>query len=263
MPIVTFTSDFGLKDYFVAIIKGAMLCENESLNIIDISHNVKNYDIVQAAYIIKNAYHAFPKGTIHVISVNDFNSKRKCFLAARKNGHYFICPDNGILSLIFEQPLKDVYELEYWKSSSFPLKGVYARAVAHIAAGKPFNEIGLPAENVVRKISIQPVISKDQIRGSVIHIDNFENVVLNISKDTFERNWGNRPFNLYFKRHNPITKLSRAYNDVPVGETLCLFNSANCLEIAINMGKAGSMLGLNLEDGVQIDFESEGDYDFK
>ena len=258
MPIVTFTSDFGQKDYFVAIMKGAILCQHQNVTIVDINHNINNYDIVQAAFMVKNAYHAFPEGSIHLISVNDFSSKRRSFLAARHQGHYFIGPDNGLLSLIFEEEeITDVYELEYWESSAFPLKEVYANAVGHIVAEKPFNEIGLPAENVIKKISLQPVVSMNQIRGSIIHIDNYENVVLNITKDIFVRNWANRKFSLFFKRHDPIIKLSKNYNDVPVGETLCLFNSSNCLEIAINMGKAASMLGLNLDDGVQIEFQTD------
>jgi S-adenosyl-L-methionine hydrolase (adenosine-forming) len=101
---------------------------------------------------------------------------------------------------------------------------------------------------------LQPVISQNQIRGSVIHIDNYDNVILNITRDLFQKISKNRPFQLYFKRHDPITQLSNYYNDVPIGETLCLFNS-DYLEIAINMGKAAELLGLKIEDTVQINFQ--------
>ena len=82
-------------------------------------------------------------------------------------------------------------------------------------------------------------------------------MIVNIRRELFEQVGQNREFALYFKRHDPITQLSLHYNDVPIGETLCLFNSADYLEIAINMGKAGSLLGLKMEDTIQIDFKEE------
>ncbi len=253
MQIVTFTSDFGLDDYYVAILKGAMLRQDPELHFIDITHRVKPYDIVQGAFVLKNAYHNFPENSIHVISVNN-DSERLSFIAFHFNGHYFVGPDNGIFTLMFGELPPNVYRLEYNKESAFPLKEVFAHAVSHLSAGKPLMEIGLPAGETERRIALQPVISTSQIRGSVIYIDHYENVVVNIPQDLFEKVCNSRKFGLFFKRHDPITTLSRRYQDVPVGETLCLFNSAGHLEIAINMGKASSLLGLKLEDMVQVDF---------
>ena len=254
MPIVTITSDFGWNDYYVALIKGAMLCEQQDLNIIDITHNINNYDIVQGAFILKNAYESFPKGTIHILSVNNFYDKKRRFLAIRYNEHYFIGPDNGVFSLLFDDPPKDIYQLDFQNKGTFPLKTVFAKAVGHIVGEMPFNEIGLPLRNVIERITFQPVISQAQIRGAVIHIDNYENVIINISRKLFEQVWKERDYEISFRRNDPITKIFNNYYDVPIGETLCRFNSAEFLEIAINMGKASSMLGLKVEDTVQIDF---------
>lgn len=255
MPVVTLTSDFGLTDYYVAVIKGALLSQNQNLNIIDITHNVKNYDIVQGAFVLKNAYSSFPKETIHVLSVNNFYSKKNCFLAVRYDDHYFLGPDNGIFSLLFDEKPEDIYELEFDRIGDFPLKDIFSKAVGHIANGLPFNEIGIKVDEIEERISFQPVIQKSQIRGTVIHIDHYENVVVNITKELFEQVREKRKFSIYFKRSNPIQKISKNYSDVAVGERLCFFNSASCLEIAINMGKASSMLGLNIDDSVQIDFQ--------
>ncbi len=256
MPIVTLTTDFGWKDYYLAMIKGAMLCQRRDLNIIDITHDINNYDIVQAAYLFRNAWPSFPKGTIHVVSVNDFNEGKNSFLAIRHEGHYFIGPNNGVFSLVFEKMPSEVYQLDFQDRGEFPLKEVYAKAVGHLANDKPFQEIGLPAHETVSRITFQPVIGPAQIKGAVIHIDKFENVVLNIPKSLFKQVGDKRSFTLSFKRHDPIKRLSRHYHDVPVGEVLTRFNSSGHLEIAINMGKAASLLGLNLEDAVQIDFRS-------
>jgi S-adenosylmethionine hydrolase len=255
MPIVTLTSDFGLTDYYIAVIKGALLCQNQNLNIVDITHNVKTYDIVQGAFVLKNAYSSFPKETIHILSINNYYSKKNCFLAVRSDDHYFIGPDNGVFSLLFNEKPKDIYELEYDMKSDFPLKDIFSKAVGHITNGLPFNEIGIKIDEIEERISFQPVINKSQIKGTVIHIDHYENAIVNITKDLFEQVGEKRKFSIFFKRFNPIQKLSKNYSDVSVGEQLCFFNSAGCLEIAINMGKASSMLGLNIDDSVQIEFE--------
>ncbi len=256
MSIVTLTTDFGSKDYYVGVIKGAMLCENPRLNIVDITHNINNYDIVQASYVLKNAYDSFPKGTIHLVSVNNYYSKHKRFVAIEYDGYYFIGPDNGVFSLMFEDAPKSIFELDFIENSNFPLKDIFSKSVAHIVSDLPFYEIGAPLEDITQRITLQPVISKSQIRGSIIHIDNYENAIVNITKDLFDRVRQKRKFSLFFKRYDPITKLSQQYYDEQVGETLCLFNSAGYLEIAVNMGKAKSLLGLKIDDTVQIDFHN-------
>jgi len=257
MPIVTLTTDFGLDDYYVAVIKGAILSRNTDLKIVDITHNIKNYNIVQAAFIFKNAWTDFPKGSIHILSVNNFYSSQKRFLAIRYRDHFFIGPDNGIFSLLFEESPKSVYKLDYPEAGNFPLKELYADAVGHLLSPAPFSGIGRKTKKMVQRLTLQPVISRSQIRGSVIHIDNFENVIANIDRALFDRIGQGRPFELYFKRHDPIRQLSTNYYDVPVGEPLCLFNSAGYIEIAINMGRASTLLGLNIEDTVQIDFRED------
>ncbi len=256
MPIVTLTTDFGNNDYYVAVLKGAMLSQNPTLNIVDVSHNVDTFDIVQAAFILKNAYAAFPTGTIHLVSVNNAPIAGKVFLAIRYKEHYFVGPDNGLFALMFGEISDDIYEIEYDKDNPFPLKDIFAAAVHHITGGLPFNEIGIPIEKIEERISLQPVISPTQIRGAVIHIDNFENVILNIDRELFHRVWNMRNFELYYKRNNPITRLCQHYADVPIGDPLCLFNCADYLEIAIHMGRAASLLGLKVGDAVQIDFHS-------
>ena len=252
MQIVKLTTDFGLEDYYVAILKGAMLQRNPGLQIIDITHKVNPYDIVQGAFVLKNSFHNFPDNTIHIITVNN-SPEGLSFIAFRYQGHYFVGPDNGIFSLMFND-LPEAYRLEYDQNNPFPLKDILASAADYLANGKPVYEIGLPAGETERRIALQPVISTSQIRGSVIYVDHYDNVVVNISRELFEKVRNERKFAVFFKRHDPVTKLSRHYNEVPVGETLCLFNSAGLMEIAINMGRAGSMLGLKLDDVVRVDF---------
>ncbi len=257
MAIVTLTTDFGQRGYYLARLKGALLREAEGAQLVDITHDIENYDIVQAAFLFRNAWSSFPKGSIHLISVNDYNASPPRFLVAAHHGHYFIAPDNGLFSLIFgnDQP-KLFHELKYRQDKLLRLEELYAQAVGFLSKGRPVIEIGLPAEEVVQRITLQPVISHSQIRGSVIFVDNYENVITNVGRDLFEQVSGGRTFQLFFKRHDPIRKMRGHYQEVEVGAPLCLFNSAGLLEIAINMGKASSLLGLNVEDTIQIDFHS-------
>jgi len=254
MQIVTLTTDFGNKDYYAAMLKGAMLCQNAALNLIDISNEIPKYDLVRAAFVLKNAWQSFPDNTIHIITVNDLPQGSHKFLVTYYQKHYFIGPNNGIFSLLFEEMPTEVYELTFEGNSSFPLVEIMAQAVNYISKEYDFSKIGRPAENLLQRLTLHPVISPIQLRGSVIYVDDYENVVVNIHRELFEQVRNGRDFKLYFKRNNPLTKISEFYFDVPVGEPFCRFNTTNYLEIAVNMGKASSLFNLKLDDTIQIDF---------
>lgn len=254
MHIITLTTDFGSQDHYVAMLKGAMLCEHPLLNFIDLTHNVKNYNIVQAAYSIRHTYRNFPLGTIHVVSVNNFYQPNPVFVLIKYEGQYFVGPDNGVFSLIFDHQPEECYVIPYDTISINTYREVYAKAVKHLLSDEPLANIGERLEEMTQRFSLQAITGDALIRGTVIHIDHFENVVLNITRELWNRYTYYHRFALFFKRHDPITELSTTYADVPIGENLCLFNAAEHLEIAINMGRAASMLSLDLEDTVQVEF---------
>ena len=255
MNIVTLTTDFGWQDYYVGVIKGSILSHQKPVIFADITHDIENHNIVQAAYILKNAYRSFPKGIIHLISVHNFYQARPRFLVIKHDDHYFIGPDNGVFSLIFKKKPQEIYELYHGISGEvFGVKDVFAQVVGHTLDKKPLHEIAEKTEDLLERLSLQPITGKDQIRGSVIHIDNYKNVILNIDLNLFNRISQKRPFELYFKRYDPVTRISRNYADVPIGEVLCLFNSSGLLELAVNMGQAATLFGLELDEAIQIDF---------
>lgn len=243
-----------MQDYYVPVIKGAILCQTPDVNIVDLTHNIKNYDIVQAAFVLKHAYRHFPAGTIHVVCVNQADTATQRYLALKYGDYYFIGPDNGIFSMVFEEKPEQIFSLDLMQTGTFPHKTVIANAVAHILQQNSLDNIGIAEAEIIRRIAIQPVTGPNYIRGSVIHLDNYENVIININYFLFEKVRNNRSFGVFFKRHDPITVISRHYAEVAPGEALCLFNSADYLEIAINMGKAASMLGLKVDDNIQIEF---------
>ncbi len=256
MRFVTLTTDFGTQDYYVGALKGALLRRAPELPLVDISHDVKPFDIVQGAFVVANTWREFPEDTIHLIGVNCVYQPDFRFVALRHEGHIFIAPDNGLLTILFQNiDPGNLRTLPADAKEHFAVKKVFAEALAHFAQDRPFEELGEHPAPLLERISIQPVITPTRIRGTVIHIDNFENVVLNIRREVFEKALNGREFSLFFKRNDPITKLSGNYCDVPTGEQLCLFNAADFLEIAVNMGRAASLLGLKVEDVVEVVFE--------
>lgn len=257
MPFVTLTTDFGTRDYYVGALKGALLRRNPTLQLVDISHDITPFDIVQGAFVVAHIWPEFPTGSIHLIGINCVYQPEYRFVVARHEGHFFIAPDNGLLSLMFPQIApENLRNLSADPAEHFAVKNIFAEAAAYLHDGKPFENLGEFAAPLLERISIQPVITPMQMRGTVIHVDNFDNVVVNIRRDMFEKAANGRPFSLYFKRNDPILQLSGNYCDVAVGETLCLFNAAGFLEIAVNMGRAATLWGLKVEDVVEVVFEA-------
>lgn len=255
MQIVTLTTDLGAHDYALPALKGAILRRDASLLLVDITHAIRDFDIVQAAFILGNAWRSFPEGAVHVVWVNNHYSPDKAYVVIRYEGHYFIGPDNGVFSLILGEAPREIYALEFDAEGTFSLRELYAFAVGSIAGGLPLEKIGVPVSSILQRITFRPVTGPSLIRGSVVYIDNFDNAVINISRALFEEVGRGRRFTLSFKRHAPLKRLARSYGDAVVGEPLCLFNAAGYLEIAVYMGKAASLLGLALEDMIEVVFE--------
>jgi len=258
MAIITLTTDLGDKDIYQAALKGSILKLLPSVNIVDITNNVSAFNIQQAAFILKNSFHYFPDNTVHLIGIDTvFNNNTK-YLAIKYKNHYFVGADNGIFSLMFNAEPDEMVEINIMqdlKFLHFPLADIFVKAACHLASGGKLEEIGEPINNVEKKMNLQPVVEKNIIKGSVIYIDSFQNVITNITKEFFNSMQQGRRFILYFKRNETISDLSWHYSEVPEGEKLCLFGISDHLEIAINKGNASGLLGLHLGDSVILDFQ--------
>ncbi|MET3115102.1 S-adenosylmethionine hydrolase [Pedobacter sp. CG_S7] len=257
MAIITLTTDLGSKDFYQAALKGSILSIFTDASIVDITHEVPSFNISYAAFVLKNAYPYFPKGTVHLIGIDSVFSESTKYVAMKYNEHYFVGADNGIFSLLFDGDPEEMVELNIMqdlKYLHFPLVDVFVKAAVHLSKSGKLKDIGIPLESIEERMLLNPVLEQDTIRGSVIYIDTFSNVITNITKELFTRVQRNRDFTLHFKRSETITQLSWHYNEVPEGEKLCLFGISNHLEIAINKGKASGLLGLHLGDIVRIEF---------
>jgi S-adenosylmethionine hydrolase len=258
MAIITLTTDLGDKDIYQAALKGSILKLLPTVNIVDITNNVSAFNIQQAAFILKNSFHYFPDATVHLIGIDTVFSNSTKYLAIKYKKHYFVGSDNGIFSLMFNTEPDEVVEINIMqdlKFLHFPLADIFVKAACHLAKGGKLSEIGVPVTDIEQKMNLQPVVEKNLIKGSVIYIDSFQNVITNITKEFFNSVQQGRRFTLYFKRNETITNLSWHYNEVPEGEKLCLFGISDHLEIAINKGNASGLLGLGLGDSVILDFQ--------
>ena len=258
MAIITLTTDLGDKDIYQAALKGSILKLIPSVTIVDITHSVAAFNVQQAAFILKNSFHYFPEDTVHLIGIDTVYNVDTKYLAIRYKNHFFVGADNGIFSLMFDGEAEEMVEINIMqdlKFLHFPLADIFVKAACRLALGNPLSEIGIPVMNVEKKMNLQPVVEKNVIKGSVIYIDSFQNVITNITKEFFSKIQHGRRFVLYFKRNETITHLSWHYNEVPEGEKLCMFGISDHLEIAINKGNASGLLGLNLGDSVIIDFQ--------
>ncbi len=275
MAIITLTTDFGYKDHFVGAIKGTIHSELEDAKIVDISHAINPFNIQECAYILKNSYKSFPKGTIHIVGVDSEQTPENQHIIVLIDGHYFIIANNGVMCLITAeiQPEKIVIiDMPNATQGSFPLMDIFVKAACHIARGGTLEVVGKPFSNLKELKEFAPRVTDNgkTIVGSVIYIDNYGNVVTNIQKSLFEAYRNGRNFELS-ARNKKITKIHHKYSDIinfdleksqrkGPGDLVALFNSSDYVELAIyksdlnTVGGASSLLGLDYRDTIMINF---------
>jgi S-adenosylmethionine hydrolase len=255
MPMITLTSDWGWKDHYLAAVKGQIKSRLPVVELIDISHDIRPFNLKEASFIIRNAYKTFPKGTIHLIAVRTEGPGDNPHMAALFDGQYFICGDNGIFSLIFDARPEKLVLIADGKSKrpTFTALDALVEAAVALAEGSELEKLGQISGEWVEKSHFQPVVTGNVIKGLVIYIDNYKNVITNITKELFDSVGKGRKFRLEC-RGEQINRLSVKYTDVSPGEVLALFSHTGHLEIAINHDHASSLLGLYESDSIMVEF---------
>ncbi|MGN7820669.1 SAM-dependent chlorinase/fluorinase [Chitinophaga varians] len=247
MSIITLTSDIGMQDYLVGAIKGQLWHYCPECHVTDITHHISPFNLPQATYICKSAFAWFPLGTFHFVLINLFDRKPDHVLVAEHNGQYIGCADNGLLTMIAGGMPEKVVKIPLPANApktTFTMIQLLAMAARELSRGKALGEIAPLTQQIQVKHNLQPLVGDDFIEGQIIHIDSFENVVVNITRDQFDAQRKNRRFQIFFRRNEVINQISESYADVPEGQKLALFNAAGYLEIAINKGNAAGLFGL-------------------
>jgi S-adenosylmethionine hydrolase len=281
MSIITLTSDYGQKDHFVGALKGKIISEFKEAILLDISHEIDPFNTIEASYIIASAYKSFPKGTVHLIGVDAELNKENQHIAMQWNDHFFVCADNGILGLMLQksvpQKLVAINIHDRLPENATDLD-VFVKVACHIAKGGSLNVIGREIASLQQLTETQPTVNDvmNVIKGSIIYIDHFGNLVSNISKKLFLELAKGRPYEIILNERlrqqnkSSIKNIWPKYSDIAVsdkypikyyeGDKLAIFNEAGFLEIAIfrsnptSVGSASSLLGIGYRDSISIVF---------
>lgn len=275
MSVITLTSDYGLVDHRVASIKGTILTGSKDVKVVDITHNITAYNLLQTAYIVRNAYKFFPEGSIHIIAVDSFYHKSRKNIITKIDGHYFISADNGITNLMFFDIKPDaLYEItlnnRFDDKVIFPATEIFVPAAIHLHKGGLPEVIGRKIKEV-KNVSFPRAIYNEgekMIIGEVMYIDNFGNIISNIGKKFFEKYASiSEKFTIKF-RNIVLSKVYNQYTDVVTdwereyefhGKSSVIFNDADLLEIAIykgsNQNGASTLFGMSTGEKIYIEFD--------
>ncbi len=255
MKIITLTTDFGTKDPYVGIMKGVILSINPDVHIVDITHEIEPANILEAAYILKEAYRFFPKGTIHVGVVDPGVGGDRRPIAIKTGGSFFVGPDNGIFWPIIAQ--SEVYQVihlinkEYLLpeiSTTFHGRDIFAPVAAYISRGVDIDDMGALVHDPVALELEKPIFLKDRIIGQVIRKDRFGNLITNISEQDIIKQFASKHGLVVEIGNINISCISKAYSDVGAGELLALIGSSGFLEISANMARASDIIGKQWKD---------------
>lgn len=255
MAVITFMSDFGTQDHYVASVRAAILSQSPTQPIADITHNIRPYDISHAANVIKHVYKDFPHQSVHLVAVDSMNEKCN-LIAIELDGHYFVGYDSGIFSLITDKQPSQIVELEH-SNCTFPAKNVLAKVALELANGENLSSLGKSQDGMKVLFARQLKVTKREIAGNVVTVDHFGNLITNINRSEFDKileiNGGGVQYAIRFGREQ-FQGLHTFFSDVESGDCFVLFNSTGQLQIGINKGNASELLGLSIDSPVLIEF---------
>lgn len=254
---MTLTTDFGLKDNYVGSMYGSILSINPRAIIIDLSHEVPSYNIVQGATIIGTTFDLFPKGTIHVGVVDPGVGSRRLPILIQTEKYWFVGPDNGLFSMVpLKQSVRAVYALSnsaYFRSEvshTFHGRDIFAPVAAHLSRGIHPRVLGKRLQGFYQLDVFKVNIRNKEVRLKIIAIDKFGNAMINLNRPIFDRVVGRRNFHLKVGHHS-LEGLHRTYSEVPKGKPLLVFGSSGFLEVAMNQGNLAAKWRLSVgQEGV-------------
>jgi S-adenosylmethionine hydrolase len=252
-PIITLTTDFGLKDAYVASMKGVILSLAPEARIVDITHDIAPQGIVEGGFALSCAFPHFPCGTIHLMVVDPGVGTSRRLLLASTRRHYFLGPDNGALALAFEiEPPEEIIHLAPELCSSgnisatFHGRDILAPVAARLALGALPAQFGTPVDDFVRAPLPSPQLGSDKsLRLCVLAVDRFGNLILNLKEKQFKEAGGCAPgggFELEIGGRI-VSRLLGTYGESEGDEPLAVFNSSGYLEVAVRNGSAAARLG--------------------
>lgn len=257
-PIITLTTDFGSADHFAGVMKGVIAGIAPKAGIVDITHEVAPYDVLEGAFLIAQAWRYFPKGTIHVVVVDPGVGSARRPILVEAGGHFFIAPDNGVLSMVYDAVKHKVRVISNPKfmardvSRTFHGRDIFAPAAAHLARGVPAARFGKPIADYIRIADTKPSkLAHTCWRGTIFRADRFGNLITNFHLDDFARVTAG-PFELRVGAEH-IRRLALTFSEAAIGELVAVFGSSGYLEIVANQASAAQILGCGARTPVELE----------
>jgi S-adenosyl-L-methionine hydrolase (adenosine-forming) len=257
--IITLTTDFGLADPFVGMMKGVMLGIAPDAQLVDVTHEIGSFDILEAALIIERSYRYFPQDTVHVVVVDPGVGSERRPMAAAANGHIFVAPDNGVLSLILQGDASatpvSAFEIrnqslfKHPVSRTFHGRDIFAPVAAHLAIGTPIESVGPRIVDFLKPPFPVPRPRDGRLLGTVLRIDKFGNIITNLRLKDLGREFSITVAGV------PITKLYGSFYEAAPGEFFAIEGSAGFIELALNQDSAAERLKVGR--GAEIEVETE------
>ncbi len=253
MPLITFLSDYGCRDHYVAAVKAKIYSLDATLPVIDITHHIEHFNVAHGSFVLKSVFRDFPENTVHIVAVNSAGQRGEPYLALRMENHFFVATDNGLLGLLSEQEPEEIVKLPS-TPTTFLARDIFVPAAVSIARGAALATLGEPTTKFKKMLPRQLKATKTQISGNVVQVDNYGNLITNIDKQTFDHLNHNNNFRIVFGRESSAS-VCRSYRDADSGDCFLLFNSLGLLEIGIHNGNACELLGLDFDSPVHVHFD--------
>ena len=255
---ITLTTDFGTSDHFVGTMKGVILGIAPRARIVDITHEIAPQDINEASFVIAQAWRYFPKGSIHLVVVDPGVGSARRPILCEAEGQFFIAPDNGVLSMIYDSSRHKVREISNQKlfsknvSKTFHGRDVFAPAAAHLSKGLAPATFGKPIHDCLRNFLSKPSrLSRHDWAGVVLKTDRFGNLITNFHigefPDLMEHSMELRA------GLERINRLARTYAETAIGELFAIVGSSGYIEVVVNQGSAAKKLGVTAGSPVELE----------
>ena len=259
-PTITLTTDFGLRDPYVAEMKAVMLSINPNVTIVDLSHQIEKFSVRMGAYVLASAVPYFQKGTVHVGVVDPGVGTKRRPVAIQTDREYFVGPDNGLFALALKNlegkmRMRRIANQKFMRlemSDTFHGRDIFAPVAAYLTKGTPITDFG-PKISQIRVLPFARVIKRrDSFLGEVVHIDDFGNIITNFGARELEAMKAKSSVSVRVKNAKLTLKLCKAYGDVEKQQALAIIGSHNFLEISVNQGSAANALKVGAGDEVVL-----------
>ncbi len=255
--IVTLLTDFGTEDGYVGAMKGVLLSGDSNLQVVDISHQIRPFDVRQAAFALFNYYRYFPKGTVHVVVVDPGVGTERSGLVLRTADYFFVGPDNGVFSFIYENEVFKGFRIEEEKinptaTPTFHGRDIFVPVALKLLAGESLENFTVPAARFESFYEKYHSSAPNQLHLKVIHIDHFGNLVLNFTQQDWEQLGRPEGVKIRLKR-GFLYGIQRTFGEARKGQILALWDSSGFLQISQNQGNAARMLDMKIGDELVVE----------